>query len=85
MCLGAVRPSSARHFLSKMLAFDPSQRASLDELARHAWLAGGLDTTELLDSFSGLQNAQEVTQRSLGSLSAWLRSTAAEHASAVKR
>ena len=44
------------------------------QVARHAWLAGGLDTAELSESFSGLQSAQELTQRQLGSLSAWLRS-----------
>ena len=38
-------------------------------------LSGGLDTAELKESFSGLQEAQEITQRALGSLSAYLSST----------
>ena len=45
------------------------------QVARHAWLSGGLDTAELAESFSGLQQAQEITQRALGSLSAYLSST----------
>ena len=72
--LGRVRPASARHLLERMLKLEPSERLSLDDVARHAWLSGGLDTVELADSFSGLQSAQETTQRVLGSLSAWLRS-----------
>ena len=72
--LGQVRPLSARHLLEKMLNHDPEERPSLDEVARHAWLGGGLDTAELSSSFSGLQQAQELTQRQLGTLNAWLRS-----------
>jgi len=73
-CLGNVRPPTAQHLLTKMLAFEPSERPSLDLVSRHAWFTGGLDTSELEESFSGMQHAQELTQRQLGSLSAWLRS-----------
>ena len=38
----------------------------------HAWLAGGMDTTELESSFSGMQQAQELTQRQLGRVQAGL-------------
>ena len=69
-----MRPASARRLLERMLHLEPGKRPTLDVVARHAWLAGGLDTSELLGSFSGLQNAQELTQRQLGSLSAWVRS-----------
>ena len=75
VCLGSVRPHAARHLVEKLIAFDPSERLGLDEVAKHAWLTGGLDTRELDGSFSGLQSAQELTQRALGSLSAWIRTS----------
>lgn len=70
--LGHVRPVSARHLLEKLLSLDADARASLDDIVHHAWLAGGLDTVELGSSFSGLQQAQEVTQRQLGRFQAAL-------------
>ena len=56
--LGRVHPPSARHLLEKLLHFEPGARASLDEISKHAWLGGGLDTCELEGSFTGLQSAQ---------------------------
>ena len=70
--VGHVQPASARHLLEKMLCFEPSERATLDEVAHHAWLAGGMDTLELEGSFSGMQSAQELTQRQLGRVQAGL-------------
>jgi serine/threonine protein kinase len=70
--VGHVRPASARHLLEKMLRFEPGERATCDEVAHHAWLAGGMDTTELESSFSGMQQAQELTQRQLGRVQAGL-------------
>ena len=46
--LGAVHPASARSFVRKLLALEPDSRASLDQMAKHAWLNGGLDTVELI-------------------------------------
>ena len=71
--LGAVQPLSARHLLAKLLALEPSKRAPLDEVARHAWLVGGLDTIELHESYAGLQQAQQLTQRQLATVQAELR------------
>ena len=73
LALGAVRPASAQHLLEKLLIFVPSSRATLDEAARHAWLVGGLDTIELDSSFTGLQQAQDGTQRQLARVQAELR------------
>ena len=58
--------------LEKMLKFEPSERATLYDVAHHAWLSGGMDTRELESSFSGLQHAQELTQRQLGRVQAGL-------------
>ena len=74
LLLAALCSALASVFLEKMLKHDPEDRPPLDEVARHAWLGGGLDTAELNSSFSGLQHAQELTQRQLGTLNAWLRS-----------
>ena len=73
--LGNVRPASARHLLEKLICFEPNERLTFAEIARHAWLSGGLDTRELNASFSGLQSTQELTQRALGSLKAFIRSS----------
>lgn len=70
--LGLVQPSAARHLLARLLALEPRQRIPLDQIARHAWLVGGLDTIELSESFAGLQMAQEVTQRQLAMVQAEL-------------
>ena len=68
--LGVVTPVTARHLLEKLLELGPTRRAPLDDIARHAWLVGGLDTMELSGSFSGLQREQELTQRQLGRVQA---------------
>ena len=70
--LGCVRPDAAKHLLEKLLAFEPNERPSLEDVARHAWLSGGLDTVELNQSFSGLQSKQEQTQRQLARVQAGL-------------
>ena len=59
--------------LEKLLKLEPSARAPLVDVARHAWLVGGLDTQELVHSFSGLQREQETTQRQLARVQAELR------------
>jgi hypothetical protein len=71
--LGAVSPPAARHVLEKLLEIEPERRASLDDVIKHAWFGGGLDTIELQDSFAGLQQAQELTQRQLATMQAELR------------
>jgi serine/threonine protein kinase len=71
--LGGVRPTAARHLLEKLLVLEPSGRATIDVVGKHAWLTGGLDTIELSDSYTGLQDAQDVTQRQLARVQAGLR------------
>jgi serine/threonine protein kinase len=73
--LGTVEPAPARHLLQKLLRLEPTERASLDDAARHAWLVGGLDTVELSSSFSGLQQQQEFTQQQLVRVQAELRTS----------
>ena len=71
--LGHVRPDAARHLLQKLLLLEPNECATLDEVAHHAWLAGGMDTLELEATFSGLQSRQEAVQRQLGRVQAGLK------------
>ena len=56
-----------------LLALEPDSRASLDQMAKHAWLNGGLDTVELQSSFLGLQQKQESMQTQLARIEAEIK------------
>ena len=70
--LAAIRLPSLRHLVAKLVRLEPTERCSLEATAHHAYLAGGLDTVELSESFQGLQTRQEAMQHEMAKIEAEL-------------
>ena len=58
MSLGCVGDLQARHLLSKMLQRDEVRRISVEEVLKHGYLTGGLDTVQLESTFLPMQKGQ---------------------------
>ena len=64
-----IAEPQAEHLLSKILQKRAKDRIQLEQVLRHAFLVGGLDTQQVNGSFALLHNSQQTFKDSLDKLS----------------